>query len=164
MLSRSFLLSIRTCFETHTCFAGSLCKKIPGKYALGAVLGVDIKKKLTWQGIRQAECEFYLWGHYSQFPFIQVITDMQTRGVVYFSSRIDGESLQKCVAMTAAEEADKLTSSSAFALCRDCWREDCATEGPLRHEIAGAFSSTFQQKRPRRHRCRSVKWADKLSR
>ena len=84
-----------------------LCvRRFHGEYALGAVLGVEIKKRLTWQGIRQAECEFYLWGHYSQFPFVQVITDMQTGGVVYFSSGIDGESPQMCGAIMAAERAD----------------------------------------------------------
>ncbi|KAG2428397.1 hypothetical protein HYH02_014384 [Chlamydomonas schloesseri] len=32
-----------------------------GQAATGAVLGVQLKKKLAQQGVRQAEAEFYLW-------------------------------------------------------------------------------------------------------
>ncbi|KXZ45934.1 hypothetical protein GPECTOR_49g518 [Gonium pectorale] len=55
----------------------------------GAVLGVELKKKLTWQGLRQAETEFYLWQGSSQYPFCQVITDLQTGGAAYYSDGAD---------------------------------------------------------------------------
>lgn len=53
-------------------------------YELGAVLGVELKKKLTWQGLRQAEVEFYLWADSSLYPFIQLITDMQHGGLAFY--------------------------------------------------------------------------------
>ena len=46
---------------------------------LGAVLDVELKKTLTWPGVRQAETECFLWGYHSQFPFIQLITDRTKR-------------------------------------------------------------------------------------
>ena len=70
-----------------------LClRRFHGDATMGALLGVELKKKLTWQGIRQAECEYYLWAHYSDFPFIQLITDMQRGGVVFFSTGVVGKS------------------------------------------------------------------------
>ncbi|KAG2443757.1 hypothetical protein HXX76_002103 [Chlamydomonas incerta] len=55
-----------------------------GQAATGAVLGVELKKKLSQQGVRQAETEFYLWQSSSQYPFCQVITDMKTGCAYYF--------------------------------------------------------------------------------
>ena len=53
-------------------------------FELGALLGVELKKKLTWQGLRQAEVEFYLWSEQSIFPYVQLITDMEHGGVAIY--------------------------------------------------------------------------------
>ncbi|PNG99634.1 hypothetical protein TSOC_014585, partial [Tetrabaena socialis] len=60
-----------------------LCVASYGAGPLGAVLGIELKKKLSWQGMRQAETEFYLWQSSSQYPFCQVITDMRIGGAYY---------------------------------------------------------------------------------
>ncbi|KAG0570888.1 hypothetical protein KC19_6G195200 [Ceratodon purpureus] len=53
-------------------------------FELGALLGVELKKKLTWQGVRQSEVEFYLWSQQSIFPYVQLITDMEHGGVAIY--------------------------------------------------------------------------------
>ncbi|KAG0604924.1 hypothetical protein M758_9G019700 [Ceratodon purpureus] len=53
-------------------------------FELGALLGVELKKKLTWQGLRQAEVDFYLWSEQSIFPYVQLITDMEHGGVAIY--------------------------------------------------------------------------------
>lgn len=53
---------------------------------LGAFLGIEMKKALTRKGLRQAEIEFYLWGGCSLFPYVQVITDMQTGGAAFYQT------------------------------------------------------------------------------
>ncbi|KXZ46533.1 hypothetical protein GPECTOR_43g970 [Gonium pectorale] len=68
-----------------------------GTEELGAVLGVVLKKKLTRQGLRQAEAQFYLWQCSSQYPFCQVITDLQTGGVAYYSDGFDQEGYLRVV-------------------------------------------------------------------
>ncbi|KAG0603949.1 hypothetical protein M758_10G132900 [Ceratodon purpureus] len=50
----------------------------------GAILGVEIKKRLSWRGLRQAEVEFYVWARESLFPFVQLITDMEKGGVAIY--------------------------------------------------------------------------------
>lgn len=52
---------------------------------VGAILGVEIKKKLSWKGLRQTEAEFYVWSNDSIFPFIQLITDTERGGVALYS-------------------------------------------------------------------------------
>lgn len=51
----------------------------------GAILGVEIKRKLSWRRLRQAEVEFYVWASESLFPFVQLITDMERGGVAIYS-------------------------------------------------------------------------------
>ena len=50
----------------------------------GCFLGVEIKKKLESQGKRQAEAEFHLFSKHSPFPFVQLITDMETGGMAFY--------------------------------------------------------------------------------
>ena len=45
-----------------------------------------MKRGLTDKGLRQAEVEFYLWGGCSLFPFMQIITDMQTGGAAFYKT------------------------------------------------------------------------------
>ncbi len=40
---------------------------------LGAVVGVELKKRLGWQGIRQGEAEWLLFAHDIHYPFCQVL-------------------------------------------------------------------------------------------
>lgn len=59
-----------------------------------------MKKGLTARGLRQAEVEYYLWGGCSLFPFVQVITDMQTGGGAAFyksGSLPEGRLLSVCL-------------------------------------------------------------------
>ncbi|KAG5191688.1 hypothetical protein JKP88DRAFT_230775 [Tribonema minus] len=60
----------------------------------GAILGVELKKRLTWQGIRQAETEFILWQAESNYPFCQMVTDLNTGGVAFFALPGDGSGLR----------------------------------------------------------------------
>ena len=53
---------------------------------LGCFLGLEMKRGLTAKGLRQAEVEYYLWGGCSLFPFVQVITDMQTGGAAFYKT------------------------------------------------------------------------------
>ncbi|KAL0020497.1 hypothetical protein WJX77_011381 [Trebouxia sp. C0004] len=53
---------------------------------LAAFLGIELKRGLTAKGLRQAEVEFYLWASCSLFPFVQIITDMQSGGVAFYKS------------------------------------------------------------------------------
>ena len=39
---------------------------------VGAIMGVEVKKKLTWASKRQAETEFWLFAANSLYPFCQV--------------------------------------------------------------------------------------------
>ncbi|GIL53772.1 hypothetical protein Vafri_9358 [Volvox africanus] len=56
---------------------------------LGAVLGLELKKRLTLQGFRQAEVEFYLWQCNSQYPFCQIITDATNGGMAFYCGAVD---------------------------------------------------------------------------
>ena len=38
----------------------------------GAIMGVDMKKRLSWASVRQAQPEFLLFGQISFYPFCQV--------------------------------------------------------------------------------------------
>ena len=51
---------------------------------LGAFMGIEMKRGLTANGLRQAEVEYYLWAGCSMFPFVQIITDMQIRGAAFY--------------------------------------------------------------------------------
>lgn len=46
-----------------------------------AVLGVELKKDLDDQALRQAEVEFYTWDSRVTYPFLQVVTDLCRGGV-----------------------------------------------------------------------------------
>ena len=46
---------------------------------------MEIKRKLSWRGLLQAKVQFYVWASESQFPFVQLITDMERRGVAIYS-------------------------------------------------------------------------------
>lgn len=74
-----------------TC-AGPVFKTVPWLFQLKAILGVELKSKLTWAGVRQAEMEYYLWAYHSDYPFIQLITDLERGGMIFFSSSIQGTS------------------------------------------------------------------------
>ncbi|KAG5185767.1 hypothetical protein JKP88DRAFT_236522 [Tribonema minus] len=71
----------------------------------GAILGVELKKRLTWQGIRQAETEFILWQAESNYPFCQMVTDLNTGGVAFFALPGDGSGL-RIMYMVLASMAD----------------------------------------------------------
>lgn len=43
-----------------------------------------MKRGLTAMGLRQAEVEYYLWAACSMFPFVQIITDMETGGAAFY--------------------------------------------------------------------------------
>ncbi|KAG5179455.1 hypothetical protein JKP88DRAFT_75049, partial [Tribonema minus] len=60
----------------------------------GAILGVELKKRLTWQGLRQAETEFIVWQAESNYPFCQMITDLNTGGVAFYALPGDGSGLR----------------------------------------------------------------------
>ena len=47
-------------------------------------MGIEVKRGLTPKGLRQAEVEYYLWAGCSMFPFVQIITDMQTGGAAFY--------------------------------------------------------------------------------
>ena len=51
---------------------------------LGAFMGIEMKRGLTANGLRQAEVEYYLWAGCSMFPFVQIITDMQIGGAAFY--------------------------------------------------------------------------------
>ena len=51
---------------------------------LGAFMGIELKRGLTAKGLRQAEVEYYLWAGCSMFPFVQIVTDMQTGGAAFY--------------------------------------------------------------------------------
>ena len=51
---------------------------------LGAFMGIEMKRGLTANGLRQAEVEYYLWAGCSMFPFVQIITDMQLGGAAFY--------------------------------------------------------------------------------
>ena len=51
---------------------------------VGAVPGIEMKKDLSQQAVRQAEVEFYLWWRNSHFPYLQVVTDMETGGYAFY--------------------------------------------------------------------------------
>ena len=53
-------------------------------HELGAVIGVDLVRELSRQAVRQAELEYYIWGKYSFFPFLQLVTDQQAGGVAFY--------------------------------------------------------------------------------
>eukprot|EP00878_Enallax_costatus_P010757 GHUV01011234.1.p1 GENE.GHUV01011234.1~~GHUV01011234.1.p1 ORF type:complete len:227 (+),score=48.33 GHUV01011234.1:1674-2354(+) len=55
-----------------------------GSRHLGAVIGVELKKRLSMASRRQGEAEFYIFSLASFFPFLQVVTDMQRGGFVYW--------------------------------------------------------------------------------
>ena len=42
----------------------------------GAIMGVEMKKRLSWASVRQAEAEFLLFGQNSMYPFCQVSLHM----------------------------------------------------------------------------------------
>lgn len=73
MLSRSIWL--------HPFLGGPVCSDIQN----GGLIGIALKKKLTTKGLRQAEVEFYLWSNVSHFPFVQIITDMESGGFAYYA-------------------------------------------------------------------------------
>jgi hypothetical protein len=50
----------------------------------GCVIGIDLKKNLTQAGRRQGEAEFIVFGLSSNFPFMQLVTDMQRGGFAYY--------------------------------------------------------------------------------
>ena len=47
-------------------------------------MGIEMKRGLTANGLRQAEVEYYLWAGCSMFPFVQIITDMQSGGAAFY--------------------------------------------------------------------------------
>ncbi len=51
---------------------------------LGAFMGIEMKRGLTANGLRQAEVEYYLWAGCSMFPFVQIITDMHIGGAAFY--------------------------------------------------------------------------------
>lgn len=53
---------------------------------VAAFLGIELKRGLTAKGLRQAEVKFYLWASFSLFPFVQIITDMQSGGVAFYKT------------------------------------------------------------------------------
>jgi hypothetical protein len=56
--------------------------------AAGAVVGVELKKKLSYASRRQGEAEFYAFSLTSNFPFVQVVTDMQRGGFAYWKEGV----------------------------------------------------------------------------
>lgn len=50
----------------------------------GAVIGVELKKRLSMASRRQGEAEFYIFSLASNFPFLQVVTDMVHGGFAYW--------------------------------------------------------------------------------
>ena len=55
---------------------------------LGSFLGMEVKRGngLFTQAIRQRESEYYLWSDRSFFPFVQLVTDMETGGVAFLKA------------------------------------------------------------------------------
>lgn len=55
-------------------------------------MGVELKKRLSWASRRQGEAEFYTFSLTSNFPFVQVVTDMQRGGFAFWKERVqDGQ-------------------------------------------------------------------------
>lgn len=50
----------------------------------GCVIGIELKKDLTQASRRQCEAEFVLFSLSSNFPFMQLVTDMQRGGFAYY--------------------------------------------------------------------------------
>ena len=51
-------------------------------------MGVELKKKLSYAARRQGEAEFYTFSLMSNFPFVQVVTDMQRGGFAYWKEGV----------------------------------------------------------------------------
>jgi hypothetical protein len=51
----------------------------------GAVLGMELGRVLDAGKLRQAEAECLLFGRFSQFPFVQTVTDLRKGGAVFCS-------------------------------------------------------------------------------
>ena len=64
----------------------------------GALVGIELKKKLTPASRRQAEAELLAFGVQSCFPFLQVVTDMTRGGYAYWKAMSKG-SRQVCVSI-----------------------------------------------------------------
>lgn len=47
-------------------------------------MGIEMKKGLTAKGLRQTEVGYYLLAACSMFPFVQIVTDMQTGGAAVY--------------------------------------------------------------------------------
>jgi hypothetical protein len=61
----------------------------------GCVIGIELKKKLTQASRRQGEAEFIAFSLASNFPFMQLVTDMQHGGFAYYKRR--SEDMQQVV-------------------------------------------------------------------
>ncbi len=69
-------------FPLSDCFGKrSTCRDVQHRGAIG----IELKRRLTVKGLRQAEVEFYLWRKDSYYPFMQIITDMRSGGFAYYA-------------------------------------------------------------------------------
>ena len=62
----------------------------------GALVGIELKKKLTEKGQRQAELDFVLCSLASYFPYMQFLTDLEHGGSVFFRPQVVAENGQFC--------------------------------------------------------------------
>ncbi|KAG5183331.1 hypothetical protein JKP88DRAFT_145643, partial [Tribonema minus] len=56
-----------------------------GQERHGAILAIEVKKRLTAHAILQAEAEFHVWQTHSSYPFYQTITDLNTGGLALWT-------------------------------------------------------------------------------
>ncbi|BDA45765.1 hypothetical protein COCOBI_07-5520 [Coccomyxa sp. Obi] len=52
----------------------------------GAIMGVELKKKLSWAAVRQSQTEFLLFAAKSWYPYCQMATDLEKGGIAYYMS------------------------------------------------------------------------------
>ena len=87
------------------------------------MIGIELKNKLTTKGLRQSEVEYYLWADVSYFPFIQIITDMESGGFAYYALPDNTEDGEKLLTLSCYLIAGVLFMTSALVLwqLKDCW-------------------------------------------
>lgn len=72
-----------------------MCRRWGNIPEAGCVIGIELKKKLTQASRRQGEAEFIAFSLASNFPFMQLVTDMQHGGFAYYKRR--SEDMQQVV-------------------------------------------------------------------
>lgn len=62
-------------------------RRLEGDGVLGAVIGLEFKKRLAPGDLLQAQAEWLLYAPKSMFPYVQLLTDMEHGGVAFYYVR-----------------------------------------------------------------------------